>query len=235
VRRPDAALHFSSLAHTVTLVSVASSSPKQPLPKTPLPRPFQLALPRLNSSRRGCSTFICRACVSSYRRHRTPACFSLHQSRPRTLPPISIHAPRPPPRTIMRVMNHPINHRRQMLRDAHHQSPGRQFVCPQMHRTSRPDLHRRRPFPAQRFHHPMNRTLVHARPRIADSALPFPGSLSRRRPVHPLVNLLIRPLGGNRNRPHHAIPRLPPVPRCRPSPIIKPEMCPRLHLSPKVS
>jgi len=138
--------------------------------------------------------------------------------------PIPINASRPSPRTIMRIMNHPINHRRKVFRHAHNQSPRRQLIRPQMHRTSRPNLHGRCPNPPQRFHYPLDRTPVNPSPRITNPPFPRPSPLMHSSPVHPLINLLILPPGSNRNGPYNTIPSRPPIPSCRPSPIIKSKM-----------
>lgn len=143
--------------------------------------------------------------------------------------PIPVNAPCPSPRTIMRVVNHPINHRRKVLRHTHHQSPRRQLIRPQVHGTSRPNLHRRCPNPPQRFHHSLDRSPVNPRPCIANSSFSLPRPFMQSGPIHPLINLLIRPPRSNGNRPHNAIPRRAPIPSLRPSPIIKPKVFPHVR------
>jgi hypothetical protein len=143
--------------------------------------------------------------------------------------PIPVNAPRPSARTIMRIVNHPINHRCQVFRHAHHQSPRRQLIRPQVHRTSRPNLHRRSPNPPQRFHHSLDRSPVNPSPRITNPPLPLPRPFMQSGPIHPLINLLIRPPRSNRNRPDNAIARRAPIPSLRPSPIIKPKVFPHFR------
>jgi hypothetical protein len=124
----------------------------------------------------------------------------------------------------MGIVNNPIDHCGQMFRDTNHQSPSRQFVATQVHGASRTDLHRRRPHPAERLHDAFNRRLIDARSSVALSTLPFAGTLVRRDTVDQVIDLLIRPPGGNRYRPNNTIARLAPVSSSPAPPIIKLKM-----------
>jgi len=130
----------------------------------------------------------------------------------------------------MRIVNDPIDHGGQMFRDADHQSPSRQFVAPQMHRASRTDLHRRRPHPTERGHDSFNRRFINARSSVALSTFPFTRALVHRRTVHQVIDLLIRPPGGNRYGPNNTIARLAPVSGSQAPPIIKLKMSAHISL-----
>jgi hypothetical protein len=124
----------------------------------------------------------------------------------------------------MGIVNNPIDHRGQMFRDTNDQSPSRQFVATQMHGASRTDLHRRRPHPTQRFHDSFNRRFIDARSSVALSTFPFARTLVHRRTVDQVIDLLIRPPGGNRYRPNNTVARLAPVSSSPAPPIIKLKM-----------
>lgn len=124
----------------------------------------------------------------------------------------------------MRIVNHAVNHGGQMFRHAHHQSSRWQFLGPQMHYASGANLHRRRPYPPQRVHHALDRTLVNSRSRVALPAFPFPRAFVRCRAVHQIIDLLVWTSCRDRDSAHHAIAGLPSVSGGASSSIIKLKM-----------
>ena len=138
--------------------------------------------------------------------------------------PIPVNASCSAPRAIVRIVNHPIDNRCQMLRQADDQAPRRQFIGAQMDGAAGADLHRGCPHPAQVFHDSLDRDFVDARSRVADPTFPFAGAFVNCGAVHQIVDFLVRFLRCNRNRADNTIARHALVSGGASSPIIQLKM-----------